>query len=223
MPGILAEKIGMTQIFNPETGSIPVTVLKAGPCTIIMKKSEEKDGSNSVQIGFLEKDAKKVIKPTAGHFTKKGLKTFKFLKEIKTSHTDAYTPGDTITVADFIVGEIVHVSGTSKGRGFQGVMKRHNFAGGRDSHGCSISHRVPGSIGQRTYPGRVIKGKKMPGHMGNKRVTVKNLTVVAVEPEENLILIRGAVPGHNHGIVEIYPSTPDFEKRLIDKKSKAAS
>ncbi len=218
MPGILAEKIGMTQIFSPETGSIPVTVLKAGPCTIIMKKSLEKDGTTAIQIGFLEKDPKKVNKPHAGHFSAKGLKTFKYLKEIKTSHTDAYAPGDLITAADFIVGEIVNVAGTSKGRGFQGVMKRHNFAGGRDTHGCSLSHRVPGSIGQRTSPGRVIKGKKMPGHMGDRRVTVKNLTVVAVEPEENLILIRGAIPGHNHGIVEIYPSSPEFEKRLIGKK-----
>lgn len=220
MLGLLAEKVGMTQIFGKGGVVIPVTVLQAGPCTVVMKKTTEKDGYQAVQLGFGEVDAKKRNKPYAGHFLKKGQKVFHFLREMRTFHADSFEPGDTLTVGHFEAGDSVDVAGISKGKGFQGVMKRHHFAGGNDSHGCSISHRSAGSIGQRTYPGKVFKGKRMAGRMGGKKVTVKNLKIVGVEAKEHLLLVEGAIPGANHGIVAVYSRSGDFEKRFLATRKK---
>lgn len=220
MLGLLAEKLGMTQIFGVTGTVVPVTVLKAGPCTVVMKKTAQKDGYQAIQVGFDEIEAKKRNKPYGGHFIKKGQKVYRFLREMRTEHADAYQPGETLTVADFEVGDWVDVAGVSKGKGFQGVMKRHHFAGGNDSHGCSISHRSAGAIGQRTYPGKVFKGKKMAGRMGGEKVTVKNLRVVAVEPQNNLLLVGGAIPGANHGLISVTTRSGDFEKRVLAKKIK---
>lgn len=220
MPGLLGEKIGMTQIFTPEGQRIPVTVLQVGPCQVILKRVPDKEGYGAVQLGYQEVDKKKKNKPYGGHFLKKKLKVFRFLKELRTEHPESYQTGDQLTVNLFQVGDVVHVSGVSKGKGFQGVMKRYHFRGGARSHGCSVSHRAGGSIGQNTYPGKVFKGKKMAGQMGNKQVTTKNLKVVGVEPEQNILLIRGAVPGGKHSIVVISPATEEFEKRKTEQTEK---
>lgn len=219
MPGLLAEKIGMTQIFS-ETGAwLPVTVVRAGPCAVVTKKTKEKHGYGAIQLGFGEVDAKRRNKPYAGHFTKKNLKVYKTLREMRTDHSDAYVPGDFLTVGQFAIGDIIDVTGTSKGKGFQGVMKRHHFKGGRATHGCSLSHRHPGSIGQRTYPGKVFKGKRMAGRMGGETVTVKNLKVVGIEPTDHLLLIEGAIPGCNRSIV-VVRAKGDFEKKYLASKVK---
>lgn len=220
MPGLVGEKIGMTQIFGANGAWIPVTVIKAGPCTVIQKKTVQKEGYSAVQLGYGETSAKKKSKPEAGHFEKKNMKAHRFLREIRTEHVDGYAPGDLLTVVYLEVGDKVCVTGVSKGKGFQGVMKRHHFAGGNASHGCSISHRSAGSIGQRTFPGKVFKGKRMAGHMGSETVTVKNLKIVGIEAEDNLILVGGAVPGANHSLVVVRPKAPDFENRFLSKKGK---
>lgn len=223
MPGLIGEKLGMTQIFTADGSWVPVTVLQAGPCTVVFKCLPEKEGYAAIQLGYREKAENKVTKPYAGHF-KKGkppggeLKIYQYLKELETKHLDLYQPGDEITVGQFQIGDHVDIQGVSKGKGFQGVMKRHHFAGGMASHGCSLSHRSAGSIGQRTYPGKVFKGKRMAGQMGNKTVTMKNLTIVGIEPSRHLLLIKGAVPGANHGIVTIRPKDGEFEKRKTAKK-----
>ncbi len=208
----------MTQIFTGERRWVPVTVVKAGPCTVVQKKIGQKEGYSAVQIGFLPIDPKKLNKPQKGHFASKKVEAYKILREFRTLQVDMYQPGDKLTVENFQMGDVVQVSGLSKGKGFQGVMKRHHFAGGRDSHGCSISHRSPGSIGQRTYPGKVFKGKRMAGQMGNEKVTVKNLRIVGIEAQENLLLIRGAVPGANHSLVVIRPCSHEFEERILKKQ-----
>lgn len=218
MPGLLGEKLGMTQIFTDAGRWVPVTVVKAGPCTVIQKKTAEKEGYSAVQVGFVSIDPKKLNKPRAGHFASKKRDPLRTLKEFRTAHVDIYKPGDQLTVENFQAGDLVCVSGVSKGKGFQGVMKRHHFAGGRDSHGCSVSHRSPGSIGQRTYPGKVFKGKRMAGQMGNEKVTVQNLKVAGIESQENLLLIRGAIPGANHSLVVIRPRSHEFEERIIKKQ-----
>ncbi len=222
MPGLLAQKVGMTQIFTPEGVWLPVTVLKAGPCFVVDTRSKEKHGYSAVQLGFKDASAKKKSnKAYAGHFKSKSLEPMAMIRELRTMKADAYNRGDQITVDLLQAGDQIDVEGISKGKGFQGVMKRHHFAGGHKTHGCSVSHRAPGSIGQRTYPGKVFKGKKMSGRMGGERVTVRNLKVVAVESEQNLILIKGAIPGANHGMLVLYPCTSDFEKRFSEKKKGA--
>lgn len=221
MPGLIGEKLGMTQIFDAAGKWVPVTVISAGPCNVIQKKLKEKEGYSAVQIGFGQKKEKNVTKALAGHFKSKNVSASSILKEFTTDHVDDYTPGQSLTVALFQPGDVVHISGVSKGKGFQGVMKRHNFAGGRATHGCSVSHRSAGSIGQRTWPGKVWKGKKMAGQMGNKNVTVKNLMVVGIEADRNLLLIKGAVPGANHSFVFIHPGTGEFEKRVKGSKKEA--
>lgn len=200
MTGILGRKIGMTQIFDENGQVVPVTVIEAGPCQVIQVKSIERDGYEAVKVGFLEvKKEKNQPKPLIGVFKKAGAPVFKFLKEFPITGLNV---GDRITVEQFNKGDKVSVSGISKGKGFQGVMKRHGFKGGPDSHG-SMFNRAPGSIGASSFPSRVWKGKRMAGHMGNERVTVKNLTIVDIKPEQNLILIKGAVPGAINSIVEI--------------------
>ncbi|MCK5310470.1 MAG: 50S ribosomal protein L3 [Desulfobacteraceae bacterium] len=200
--GILGKKIGMTSIFESDGRLVPVTVLKAGPCVVTQIKNVETDGYKALQLGFEELDAKKINKPDAGHFEKSGGKGFSTLREFRVDNTDGYEVGQVLDLGMFAVGEKVVVSGVSKGRGFQGTIKRHGFSRGPETHG-SRNHRKPGSIGQSAWPARVIKGKRMPGRMGNDRVTVKNLKVVDIKPEDNVILIKGAIPGSKTGVVEL--------------------
>ena len=196
MKGILGTKIGMTQIWKDDR-AVPVTVILAGPCPVVQRKTNETDGYEAVRIGFGYKREKSMNKPLMGHLGKASVTPLRYLREFR----DFMPEGDEVRVDLFTEGEKVDVSGTSKGKGFQGVMKRWNFSGGPASHGAKKWHRRPGSIGQRKTPGRVYKGKKMAGHMGDERVTVQNLEVVEVRPEENLILVKGAVPGANGGLV----------------------
>ena len=201
MTGILGKKIGMTQVYLDDGRVIPVTVVEAGPCTVLQVKTPQKDGYEAVQIGFgEERKASKVNKPLAGLFKKAGTPAFKQLREFKIAGLKV---GDTIKVDSFSKGDVVNAAGTSKGKGFQGVMKRHNFKGGPGSHG-SMFNRAPGSIGASSYPSRVWKGIRMAGHMGDERVTVQNITVVDVMPEKNIILLKGAVPGGANTIIEIW-------------------
>lgn len=195
MKGLLGTKIGMTQIWKGDR-AIPVTVILAGPCPVVQRKTNEVDGYEAVQIGFAPK-GKNVNKPLAGHFQKYTVSPVRFLREFR----DFAPEGDTVSVDIFSEGEKIDATGTSKGKGTQGVMKRWNFKGGPASHGSKKWHRRPGSIGQRKTPGRVYKGKRMAGHMGMERVTVQNLEIVEIRPEENLILVKGAVPGANGGLV----------------------
>lgn len=199
--GIIGRKVGMTQIFDEEGRVVPVTVVEAGPCWVVQVKSLQTDGYEAVKLGFQEvKKGKNVPKPLLGVFKKAQVPVCRVLKEFRMT---GYNVGDKVTVEIFSKGDIVNVAGVSKGKGFQGVMKRHGFAGGPDSHG-SMFNRAPGSIGSSSFPSRVWKGKRMAGHMGNRRVTVKNLKIVDVIPEQNLLLIKGAVPGGENGILEIW-------------------
>lgn len=201
MKGILGKKIGMTQIITKEGKIIPVTVVESGPCPVIQVKTREKDGYDAVKVGFIEeRKIKNVKKPILGIFKKVNSQVFKIIKEIRIGGLNV---GDKITVEDFSKGDMVKVSGFSKGKGFQGVMKRHGFKGGPASHG-GMCNRAPGSIGASSFPSRVWKGQKMAGQMGNKRITVKNLTVVEVIQDQNVILIKGAIPGAQNSIVEIW-------------------
>lgn len=200
--GILGKKVGMTQVFTKEGDRIPVTVIEAGPCTVVQIKTIEKDGVNAVQLGFQETKPKRLNKPVSGHLKKNNVGSVKVLKELRCD-VKAVKAGHVFQVDIFKVGEKVKVTGTSKGRGFAGVMKRHGFAGSPASRGSHEVFRHGGSIGQASYPGKVFKGKKMPGHMGNQKVTIKNLEVADVKKDDNLILLKGAVPGCNGGILVI--------------------
>jgi large subunit ribosomal protein L3 len=201
--GILGKKLGMTQIFAADGRRIPVTVVEAGPCTVLQKKTESTDGYNALQVGFSAKKTHRVNKPMMGHFKKADQGAFACLRELETENVDDYQVGDQITCETvFKAGDIVDVTGTSKGKGFQGVIKRWGFSGGRATHGSHF-HRAPGSIGMSAWPSRVHKAKKMPGQMGNARVTMQNLEIVEVRPEQNLILVKGAIPGANQGFVLI--------------------
>ena len=199
---ILGRKIGMTQVWDENDNVVPVTVIQAGPCTVSQVKTETTDGYNAVQIGFGDIKAKHVNKPMAGHFAKAGVEPTRFLPEVRVADGEEHKVGDTVTVADFAETAKVDVIGTSKGKGFQGRIKRWNQRRGPMSHGSHIQ-RHPGSIGQCAYPARVIKGVHMAGHMGNARVTIKNLSVVRVDAEQNLMLIKGAVPGGKNALVAI--------------------
>lgn len=199
---ILGRKIGMTQVWDENDNVVPVTVIQAGPCTVSQVKTETTDGYNAVQIGFGDIKAKHVNKPMAGHFAKAGVEPTRFLREVRVANGEEHKVGDTVTIADFADTAKVDVIGTSKGKGFQGRIKRWNQRRGPMSHGSHIQ-RHPGSIGQCAYPARVIKGVHMAGHMGNARVTIKNLSVVRVDAEQNLMLIKGAVPGGKNALVAI--------------------
>jgi large subunit ribosomal protein L3 len=202
MQGILGKKLGMTRIFIEEGKSVAVTVIEAGPCVVVQKKGEEHQGP-VYQLGFMLAKAKAVNKPIQGHFSTKGIPPMTHLKEFSSEDGQSYKVGDEVRVDIFQVGDKVKIQGTSKGKGFAGVVKRWNFSGGKDTHGCT-SHRVPGSIGSSAYPSRVIKGKKLPGHMGNRRVSVLNLAIVDIRPESNLLLVKGAVPGSSNNLLAIY-------------------
>lgn len=207
-PGILGKKIGMTQLFDKEGRVVPVTALQAGPCVVVQRKTAQKDGYEAVQLGLVEFiKAKSVNKPRAGHFKKAGVEPARFVRELRLDDPEAeFKPGDRVLASEFRVGEKVDVIGTSKGRGFQGVRKRHGFAGGPDTHG-SMTHRRPGSIGQSSYPSRVFKGTRMGGRYGGKRVTALGLEIVAVREDDNVILVRGAAPGPKGGYVIVRRST----------------
>ncbi|MGO9613413.1 MAG: 50S ribosomal protein L3 [Dissulfurispiraceae bacterium] len=200
MTCILAKKLGMTQIFTGDGKLVPVTVVEAGPCCVVQVKTAQADGYECVKVGYVEaRKAKTLSKPMAGVFKKAGTAAFKVMREFRMSGLKV---GDLIKADLFSKGDTVSVSGTSKGKGFQGVMKRHNFKGGPDTHG-SMFNRAPGSIGASSYPSRVWRGQKMAGHMGGERVTVQNLKIVDVRPDQNVILIRGAIPGATNSIIEI--------------------
>jgi len=200
--GILGKKIGMTRVFHENGESIPVSVLEVGPCYVIQIKRIEKEGYNAIQIGFQPKKDKRLNKPLLGYFKAAGKGGFAFLREMRVDDVDSFELGQEINNEMFNVGDLVAVRGISKGRGFTGVVKRWGFSGGDTSHGCR-SHKVPGSIGASATPSRVMKGTKLPGRMGNQRVTVKNLRVVDVLKEKNLILVKGAVPGSRGGLLEV--------------------
>ena len=200
--GLIGKKLGMTGIYTPDGERVPVTVLQVGPCVITQIKTLATDGYNALQLGFGEKKASRINKPIAGHLKKSGQEGFAFLREVSVDNPDEFSLGQTISPDMFKVGERVEVTGRSKGRGFAGVIKRHGFHGGKKTHG-SHSHRIPGSIGCSATPAKVIKGKKMPGHFGDERNTVRNLEIVDIRPEQNLIMIKGAVPGSKSGLVSI--------------------
>lgn len=200
MKSIFGKKIGMTQIFSGEGQVIPVTVIEAGPCKVVHAKTKEKDGYEAFQMGFEEiKKEKNVTKGRLGHFKKISLPPYRLLKEVK---MDGLKVGDNITVEIFNKGDKVSISGISKGKGFQGVMKRHHYKGGPGSHG-SMFNRAPGSIGSSSFPSRVWKNKGLPGHMGSGKVTVKNIVIIEIKKEQNLLLIKGSVPGANGGYLMI--------------------
>ena len=199
MSGLLGKKIGMTRIFKGNE-SVPVTVIQAGPCIVCQKKVAETDGYNAIQIGFEQKKEKSTTNPMKGHFKKANVKPMRYLREIRVENPDDYQIGQELNLSLFELGQKIDVIGVTKGRGYTGVMKRWNFRGGETSHGSKF-HRAPGSTGQHTYPGRTFPGKKMPGRYGNERVTVQNLEIVRIDAENNLIALRGAVPGAPGGLL----------------------
>jgi large subunit ribosomal protein L3 len=202
--GIIGKKVGMTQVFAPDGSVTAVTVIKAGPCVVVQKKTVNTDGYNAVQLGMVEeRPPRKVNKPTEGHFKRAGVPPTRILREVRVEASeDSTNVGDKVLVDIFNEDDVVEIIGKSKGRGFAGFMKRHGFGGGRATHG-SMFHRAPGGIGASAYPSRVFKGQKMAGHMGNEQKTIKNLRVVAVDTENNLLMIHGAVPGPNGAYVLI--------------------
>jgi len=199
--GLIGRKLGMTSLFADDGTKVPVTVIQAGPCPVIQKKIAEKDGYNAVQVGFDQIAGHKINKPQMGHQSKQNKGYFRFLREFALENVDDYQPGQELTAGMFKPGDRIRLTGTSKGKGFAGVIKRWNFAGSPSSHGHEKVHRKPGAIGQCAYPGKVFKGKKMPGQMGNKKVTYGNAEVVAVRPDDNVIIVKGQVPGPTNGIV----------------------
>ncbi|MGB7950848.1 MAG: 50S ribosomal protein L3 [Candidatus Binatia bacterium] len=204
MTGLIGKKVGMTQFYNAEGNVIPVTVIQTGPCVVVQKKESTKDGYNALQVGFGSKKNQRVNKPAQGHMAKAGRGAFEVLKEFRLDDVSQYQVGQEIKAADlFKAGDRIDVSGTSKGHGFTGVVKRWSFAGFPGSHGTHEYFRHGGSIGNRSYPGRVRKGKKMAGHWGNERISVQNLEVVDIRADDHLLLVKGAVPGAKRGIVVV--------------------
>ena len=201
--GIMGRKLGMTRVFDGNGVSVPVTVIQAGPCPVLQVKDLERDGYNALQIGYTEAKEKHVTRPMAGHCNKAGKGLFRNLRELRLNGPAEYKVGDYLTVGIFLPGDKVKVTAKSIGKGTAGVMKRWNFSGSRASHGAEKVHRNAGGIGAHTEPAKVWKGKKMAGHMGAKRVTTINLTVVAIRPEENVILVKGAIPGTKNGLVMV--------------------
>jgi large subunit ribosomal protein L3 len=207
-PGILGKKIGMTQVFRPDGQVVPVTLLKAGPCMVVQRKTPATDGYDAVQLGLVEFiKPKRINKPNTGHLKKAGVEGAKFLREFRldrgnTGGAGDLKTGDRILVSDFKPKDMVDVIGTSKGRGFAGVVKRHHFRGGEGSHG-SMFHRAPGSIGASSFPSRVVPGMRMAGRMGGGQVTVRNLEIIDVDTEDNVLVVKGAVPGPNGGYVVV--------------------
>ncbi|MFV9646188.1 MAG: 50S ribosomal protein L3 [Desulfobacterales bacterium] len=200
--GLIGKKLGMTGLFSHEGKYIPVTLLQVGPCVVTQVKTVAIDGYNALQLGFGEKKKSRTNKPIKGHLKRSGETCFALLREFSVDNPGDYKPGQMLSPDMFKVGERIDVTASSKGRGFAGVIKRHGFHGGGETHG-SHSHRVPGSIGCSAWPAKVIKGRKMPGHYGNEQKTIKNLEIVDIRPEQNLIFVKGAVPGSRSGLVSI--------------------
>jgi large subunit ribosomal protein L3 len=201
--GIIGRKVGMTQVYEDDGTAIPVTVLEAGPCVVVQRKSKEKDGYSAVQLGLVgATKVKRVTKAMKGHFDKAGLPPCRVLREFRVEDGAEVKVGDKVSVELFAPGDKINVTGTSKGKGFQGVVKRHHFRGGAATHG-SMFHRAPGSIGASAFPSRVLKGMRAGGHMGAERVTVRNIEVVRVDPANNIMVVRGSVPGGGGGYVVI--------------------
>lgn len=216
--GFLGKKLGMTQRFTDNGNLIPVTVLLAGPCTVVQKKTADRDGYSALQLAFepLNKPGK-VTRALKGHFSKAKTQMFKHLKEFRVEDVEKFNVGDELSVKGFVVGDLLNVRGRTKGRGFQGVVKRHGKHGGGSSHGSHF-HRAPGSIGMCTDPGRVIKNMGMPGHMGNEVRTIKNLAVIDIDIDNNLVFVKGAVPASKNGLVTILNRATGFEKRFEKTK-----
>lgn len=200
--GLMGKKLGMTGLFAPDGRYVPVTVIEAGPCVVTQIKTTATDGYNALQLGFSEVKAKRVTKPRQGHFRKSGETFFRHVQEFPVDNPEAYSLGQKITLEIFSVGERVDVCGTTKGRGFAGVMKKEGFSGGPKTHG-SKCHRIPGSIGTSAWPSRVFKGKGMPGHYGVDHQTMQNIEIVDIRPEENILMVKGAVPGPTTGLVAV--------------------
>ena len=202
--GMLGKKIGMTRVYSEEGAAVAVTVINAGPCVVLQKKTTAKEGYNAIQVGFLGKKEARMNKPAVGHCKVAGKGGFYHVKEFRVEDPEQYELGQELNVDEvFSVGDLVDITGKTKGRGFQGVMKRHGFRGGCASHG-SMFHRAPGSIGCSAWPSRVIKGRRMPGQMGNAQVTKKNIMVVDILPEDNALVVKGSVPGSEDGLLQIY-------------------
>ena len=202
--GILGKKVGMTRVYNEMGAVIPVTVVEAGPCKVLQVKSLAKEGYNAIQVGFGDKKASRVNKPDAGHFKKADAEGFYNIREFRIENPEEFEVGQEVTLEQlFKTGDVIDVQGTSKGKGFQGVIKRHGFRGGPGGHGSKF-HRAPGSIGCSAWPARVVKGKKMPGRMGNDTVLKKNVLVIDVRGDENLILLKGSVPGAKQGLLKLF-------------------
>lgn len=202
---LIGRKVGMTQIFDEQGKVIPVTAIEAGPCTVVQVKTVETDGYNAIQLGFGDVKEHKVIKPVKGHYTKVNLKPKKHLREFRVDSVTEVKVGDELKADTFVVGDKLDIQGTSKGKGFQGVIKRHGQSRGPMGHG-SMYHRRPGSMGSTTTPGRVFKGKRLPGHMGHVTVTIQNLEVVRVDLDKNVVLVKGSVPGANGAILKLKTS-----------------
>jgi large subunit ribosomal protein L3 len=202
-PGIIGKKIGMTQLFQESGETVAVTAIQAGPSVVTQIKSRDKDGYDAIQVGFIENKVKqsRLSSPEKGHL--QGLENVRYLREFRSDDISSVKRGDKVDIGFLKHGDLVNITGFSKGRGFAGVVKRHHFAGGPKTHGQTDRHRAPGSIGATTFPGRVLKGKRMAGHMGNRRVTARKLEVVQADPERNLLLVKGAVPGANGGLLII--------------------
>jgi len=202
-PGIIGKKIGMTQLFQESGEAVAVTAIQAGPSVVTQIKSRDRDGYDAIQVGFIENKVKQsqLSSPEKGHL--RGLEHVRYLREFRTDDISSVKRGDKVDVGFLKHGDLVNVTGLSKGRGFAGVVKRHHFAGGPKTHGQTDRHRAPGSIGATTFPGRVLKGKRMAGHMGNRGVTARNLEVIQADPERNLLLVKGTVPGANGGLLVI--------------------
>jgi large subunit ribosomal protein L3 len=205
--GIIGRKLGMTQIFLEDGSVVPTTIVEAGPCTVIQKKTREKDGYNALQLGFFPKNSQRVNKPLSGHFKKAGVGPYRHLKEFRLETTEGFELGQEITLNLFKPGDVVDVTGLSKGKGFTGVMKRHGFHGSPGSHGTHEYFRHGGSVGSAAYPHHTFKGLKMPGHHGNRRVTLQNIKILDVKEDQNLILLKGGIPGSRHGWILIRSAT----------------
>ena len=213
--GVIARKLGMTRVFNADGLHVPVTVLSMDDCQVVATRTDEKDGYNAVQLGLGKPKTKNVSKPMRGHFAKAKVEPKFKVAEFRVTPDTMLEVGATLSASHYVTGQYVDVAGTSIGKGFAGVMKRHNFSGQRASHGVSLSHRVAGSTGQCQDPGKVFKGKKMPGHMGHARSTTQNLEIIEVDPDRGLILIKGAVPGSKGGYVLV----SDAKKRSLPKEA----
>jgi large subunit ribosomal protein L3 len=217
MPALIGKKLGMTQVFEADGTVVPVTIIQADPTVVVRTRTREIDGYTAVQIGWGERKEKHTSRPLVGYFKRQGVEPRRFLREVRVDDPSGYEVGQELSVEQFEPGTLIDIVGTSKGKGFQGVMKRHGFGAGKATHG-SKTGRLPGSIGNSAYPGRVWKGKKLPGRMGGRRVTARNLKVIGVDKEQHLIWVRGAVPGARGGVLMLRPAvaaTPKAQRRVL--------